>query len=310
LIGAPFLSIVIVNWNGAEQLGRCLVALREDLAAGRHTDVEVVVVDNGSRDDSLSVVRRILPDARSVELSRNHGFAGGANQGIAGATGEWVATLNNDVRVEIGWVAAMRQAAADCVLECGILQPCMLRTDRPSRIDSTGVVLGRGGSVEDRDRGERSCDSSAAGEVFCPSAGAAWYRRRMLDEVAPDGNVFDPGYFLYFEDVDLGWRCRLAGWSAAYVPEAVVLHELHGSAHAQAADFVKRQCAGNRIRTVLGNGSARYVAGATPRLLLDAGQHAPSDIGRSIRAGLAARSALPPASRRARHRVESAWFTQ
>lgn len=112
MIGAPFLSIVIVNWNGAEQLGRCLVALREDLAAGRHTDVEVVVVDNGSRDDSLSVVRRILPDARSVELSRNHGFAGGANQGFAGATGEWVATLNNDVRVEIGWVAAMRDPPA------------------------------------------------------------------------------------------------------------------------------------------------------------------------------------------------------
>ena len=61
----------------------------------------------------------------------------------------------------------------------------------------------------------------------------------MLDEVAPEGNVFDPGYFMYFEDVDLGWRCRLGGWSATYVPDAIVLHELHGSAEAQAANFVK-----------------------------------------------------------------------
>jgi len=191
----------------------------------------------------------------------------------------------------------------------------MLRADRPSRIDTTGVVLRWGGWIEDRHRNKKSCELSAEGEVFCPSAAAAWYRRRMLDEVALSGNVFDPDYFMYFEDVDLGWRCRLAGWSATYVSDAVALHELHGSAEAHAAGFVKRQCARNRIRAVLGNGSARYVVGAVPRLgrdmgwlFVDSGYHAVVDIGRSIRAGVAARRALPPASRRARHGVESKWF--
>ncbi len=134
MIENPFLSIVIVNWNQAERLGRCLEALRNDLATGQHDDVEVIVVDNGSQDDSLELAGRILPDARLVALSRNGGFSVGANAGIAVAKGAWVATLNNDVRVEVGWTAAMRRSAAECEPGCGMLQPCMLRADRPSRI--------------------------------------------------------------------------------------------------------------------------------------------------------------------------------
>jgi GT2 family glycosyltransferase len=313
---APFLSIVIVNWNAAERLRRCIVALSADIRSGAHEDVEIVVVDNGSRDVSLAEVCKALPEAILIELPRNFGFAGACNVGIESASGEWVATLNNDVRVEAGWIAAMRRAAAECGSACGMLQSCILGADRPSRIDSTGVVVKRGGEIHDRDRDHTAQESSPAGEVFCVSAGAAWYRRRMLDEVSPDGRVFDPDYFMYFEDVDLGWRCRLAGWSARYVPDAVVLHELHGSACGHEAGFVKRHCARNRIRTVLGNGSARFIAGAIPRLardivwlLADTGHRAVVDVARAIRAGLASRRALPLASRRARSRVEAAWFT-
>jgi GT2 family glycosyltransferase len=86
----------------------------------------------------------------------------------------------------------------------------------------------------------------------------------MLEQVAPD-------YFMDFEDIDLGWRCRLAGWSPGYVPEAIVLHELHGSVAAHPDGFVKRQCTRNRIRLVLGNGSARYLVGAVFRLVKDMG---------------------------------------
>ena len=196
-----------------------------------------------------------------------------------------------------------------------MLQPCMLRQDSADRVDTTGVVVRRGGEIEDRDRGKALHEASPAGEVFCVSAGASWYRRSMLDAVAPDGRVFDPDYFMYFEDVDLGWRCRLAGWSAEYVADAAVLHELHGSAEAHADGFVKRQCTRNRIRTVLANGSARYVVGAVFRLAKDVGwlivntrQSAVGDIGRALRAGIAARRALPVASRRARLSVEATWF--
>jgi GT2 family glycosyltransferase len=266
-------------------------------------------------DDGLATVRSIMPEAIFLPLPENLGFAGGANAGIALASGKWIATLNNDVQVEPGWLAVMRKAAADASSSCGMLQPCILSSGGRGRVDTTGVVMLRGGGIEDRDRGKIPRDSSPAGEVFCVSAGAAWYRRDMLDAVAPRGDYFDPDYFMYYEDVDLGWRCRLAGWSAAYVPAARVLHDLHGSSDLQPNGFVKRQCTRNRIRTIIGNGSVRYIAGAVPRIAKDIGwllvaerHRAVSEIGRAIRTGFRARRALPNASRRARGRVESTWF--
>lgn len=311
----PFLSVVVVNWNGGERLGRCLAALRKDLESGSQEDVQVVIVDNGSKDDSLAVVRREMPSAEWVGLARNQGFASGVNQGIAVAGGKWIATLNNDVCVAAGWLAEMRQATMDCEAKCGMLQPCVMRADETLCIDTTGVYVGQGGVIEDRHRDERRDDVIAATEVFCPSASAAWYRRRMLNEMARDGNAFDPAYFMYYEDVDLGWRCRLAGWSAFYVHGAVSYHEGHASARFQAEDFVKRQCALNRMRVVLANGSARYLIRSIPRLVMDmawllrdAGPRAVAKIGQAIWDGLSARRTLPPASREARRRVESIWF--
>ncbi len=307
---APFLSIVIVHWKGEARLHRCLTALREDIQGDAHEAVEVIVVDNASQnasqnalkdasnDDVRAMVRSVLPEAILLPLPENLGFAGGANAGIALASGQWIATLNDDVQVERGWLAVLRKAAANASPSCGMLQPCILRSGGQGRVDTTGVLMLRGGGIEDRDRGKTPRDSSPAGEVFCASAAAAWYRRDMLDEVAPGGDYFDPDYFMYYEDVDLGWRCRLAGWSAAYVPAAKVLHDLHGSADLQPSDFVKRQCTRNRIRTILGNGSVCYVAGAVPRiakdigwLLVDERHRALSEIGRAIRTGFRARRA-------------------
>lgn len=316
---APFLSIVIVHWDGEARLHRCLTALREEIRGGSHEAVEVIVVDNGwgssPNDDRLSAVRSIIPDAIFLPLPENLGFAGGANAGITLASGEWVGTLNDDVQVESGWLAIMLKGAADASSSCGMLQPCILHSGGRGRVDTTGVLMLRGGGIEDRDRGKDPSDSSRGGEVFCVSAGAAFYRRDMLDAVAPRGDYFHPDYFMYYEDVDLGWRCRLAGWSAAYVPAATVRHDLHGSSDLQPSGFVKRQCTSNRIRTILGNGSVCYVARALPRIAKDIGwlladerHRAVSEVGRAIRTGLRARRVLPQASRLARGRIESTWF--
>ena len=113
-----FLSIVIVNWNGSEHLRLCLLAIQEDLGNGANSDVQVVVVDNGSRDDSISQARRTMPSAKVVELSTNEGFAAAVNKGIEFAEGEWVALLNNDACVEVGWLDAMRRVAIDAPSGC------------------------------------------------------------------------------------------------------------------------------------------------------------------------------------------------
>jgi GT2 family glycosyltransferase len=310
-----FLSIVIVNWNGADHVRRCLGAIQEDLSNGAGADVQVVVVDNGSRDDSISQVRRTMPSAKVVELSANEGFAAAANRGIAVAEGEWVALLNNDARVEVGWVNSMRRVAIDSPSCCGMLQSCVVRDDDSSRIDTTGVVVAHGGGIEDRHRNENLEEAKAARAIFCVSASAAWYRRRMLDEVAPDRRPFDPGYFMYYEDVDLGWRCRLSGWTAEYVQGAVVRHVGQGSAQLQTPDFVKRQCVQNRLRVILANASCRFVVGSVPRLFRDiswlvgdSGRGALLQIGRAVRDGLSARRRLPRRSRLARRQIEVDWF--
>ncbi len=116
-----FLSIVIVNWNGSEHLRLCLLAIQEDLGNGANRDVQVVVVDNGSRDDSISQARRTMPSAKVVELSTNEGFAAAVNKGIEFAEGEWVALLNNDACVDVGWLDAMRRVAIDAPSGCGRL---------------------------------------------------------------------------------------------------------------------------------------------------------------------------------------------
>jgi len=310
-----FLSIVIVNWNGSEHLRLCLLAIQEDLGDGANSDVQVVVVDNGSRDDSILQARRTMPSAKVVELSTNEGFAAAVNKGIEFAEGEWVALLNNDACVGVGWLDAMRRVAIAAPSACGMLQSCVVRTDDPSRIDTTGVVVAHGGGIEDRHRNQNLNEAKAAREVFCVSASAAWYRHGMLDEVAGDRRPFDPGYFMYYEDVDFGWRCRLAGWTAEYVQSAVVRHVGHGSAELQTTHFVKRQCVQNRMRVILGNASFRFVIGAVPRLLRDvgwlvgdSGRAALPKIGRAVRDGLSARRRLPQRSRRARRQTEMEWF--
>lgn len=316
------LSIVIVHWRDRERLRRGLLALAAALerpvtavGGARASEVEVVVVDNASAEGVQDLVRTVIPRARTLRLETNRGFAGGANAGIAATRGDWVATLNDDVRVEPDWLETMTRAAAEADARCGMLQSRMLTEEASPRVDSTGVVVTRGGDIRDRDRGDPAEDLRPAGEVFCPSAGAALYRRAMLQAIARAEGVFDPDYFLYFEDVDLGWRARLAGWTGRYVPEAIVRHAGQGSAAGHGQGFVRRQGASNRVRVLVANGSATCLLRAAPRLIRDLvwltchqGPRAWGAWGRALRGGLAARRALPAEARARRAAVEAEWL--
>jgi len=316
----PMVSLVIVHWQGKERLLRCLDALRHDAGrseAGRDR-IEVVLVANGPEakanlDDPAVVAT--WPERTLVWLEANRGFAAGANAGIARARGRWISTLNDDTEVESGFLETLLAAAEAADPRCGMLQPCMVEAEGSNRIDSTGIAIRRGASIEDRDRGQLRGDEAGGREVFCASAGAAWYRREMLEDIARRGEVFDPDYYMYFEDVDLGWRSRLAGWQAVYVPEAIVRHGRHASASAKPPGFVRSQCMQNRLRVVLANGSKRFVVAALPRLakdvgglVLDRGWRGGCDAVRSVSSGLAARRVASPAERAARASVEREWF--
>ncbi|HUM81578.1 MAG TPA: glycosyltransferase family 2 protein [Methanothrix sp.] len=213
------ISVVVLNYNGRGYLKRCLDSLSEQT---RH-DFEVIVVDNASSDGSAEYLRDEFPWVRRVVNEENLGFAGGTNSGIRAARGDFVLTLNNDTWADKDFVARLAEPMDD--MSVGMCASKMIYPD--GRINSTGICISRSGAAWDRggfEKDEGQYDQSE--EVFGPCAGAALYRKRMLDEIG----LFDEDFFLYMEDVDLAFRARLAGWRCIYVPEAIVHHLQGGTA--------------------------------------------------------------------------------
>jgi len=255
------LSVVIVNWNSCGDLRECLASL----AAQTHTDLEVIVVDNGSADDSVAMMTREFPAVRQVVAGENLGFAEGCNRGIAAATGPWIATLNNDTVADARWAAAMAAAATAAPAECGMLQSLLLFRNRPDVVNSAGIDLDvKGGGVDRWTERPRPPAGSGLEEIFCPTAGAAAYRRAMLDAIRLGDSWFDPAHFMYSEDLDLGWRARLAGWTAYYVPNAVVYHTWHGSVERHGSSWLEVTAGINRMRTLIKNASLPFLFATTP----------------------------------------------
>ncbi len=217
------LSVVIVNWNGERFLRACLGSI---FAQGR-ADVEVIVVDNGSTDGSVELIRGEFPEVRTIVNTENTGFAAANNQGIEAARGRYVLTLNNDTELAPRFFDTLMDAAESSDKEVGMWAVKILSLEDKSEIDSVGgLLIYPDGLAKGRGRLERDTGQyDAPGEALIPSACAGLYRKEMLDEVGK----FDADFFAYCEDTDLGLRARLAGWRARSVPGAVVFHHYSGT---------------------------------------------------------------------------------
>lgn len=235
----PLVSVVIVNWNGAKHLSECLASLRAQTIGH---EMEVVVVDNGSKDDSVEILRRHGDFVRLLPNAINVGFAAGSNQGIDASDSEFVALLNNDTVVEPTWleelVRAIRAApdVGSCASKVLSYYDHAVFDNAGHAAFADGLTRGRGRLERDRGQYDRAED------VFCFSGCAALLRRRMLDDVG----TFDESFFAYCEDADLGFRARLRGWRCRYVPTAVVYHKFSASSEAFSA-FKALQVERNRL---------------------------------------------------------------
>lgn len=309
-MGDTGISVIVVNWNGRDDVVACLASLRQQT----DPDFETILVDNGSSDDSVACARREFPDLRVLETGANLGFAEACNRGIELSDRAWIAVLNNDTVADPHWIEELRTAADSCSAEVGMIQARIMDRAVPDEVSSTGVVISAGGEFNDRGCGSKWDGRDRVEEIFCASAGAALYRRAMLDAVRLPTGVLDRGFGLYFEDVDLGWRCRLAGWSALLAPRAVVLHTRHGSSKRRGERFVEMQCRRNRIATLLKNASPALLFRTLPGTLRDAlvllarrGPAGASDYLRSIRHGLAQRRAVAALRSVSQRDLERRW---
>lgn len=212
--------MVIPNRNGRRWLVGCLDAVAaQSLAAA-----ETIVVDNGSQDGSLELLRERYPHVRVERLPRNLGFAVAANRGIAAASAEAVALVNTDVVLAPDWLQRAVAALAADPLAAAVATKMVDLAD-PGLIYDAGDVLRRDGVCEQRGRFRRDDGRfDAPGEVFAACAGAAVYRRAAVLSV----RGFDERLVAYLEDVELGLRLRLAGWRCRYEP-AVARHAGGGS---------------------------------------------------------------------------------
>ena len=237
----PKTSVVVVNFNGEVLLRRNL----PHVASQDCGDFEIIVVDNGSTDGSLSLLEDQFPTVRVLKLKTNMGFAAGVNHAIERSDSEYVATLNNDAQPNVDWLSNLVRKA-DKSHDFGMFASQMVFEHEPETINSSGISLDLLGIAWDRKLGERV--NHISGEIFGPSAGAALYRRSLFEDIG----VFDESFFAYLEDVDLAWRARLAGWRCWYVAESIVRHE-HSATSIEGSSFKSFHLGRNKIWSILKN---------------------------------------------------------
>jgi hypothetical protein len=219
-------SVIIINYNGEGLTLGCLKAL----AGQTLKDFEVVIVDNGSIDNSPYEIQMFLKESplasitKLVPLDRNFGFAGGNIQGLKHAhNSEYIALLNNDTEPENNWLKHL-VSAMDSEPMVGICASKLI-VYGTNIIDSAGDGFSTCLKGFKRGEGENAALYSKKEYVFGACAGAALYRRKMIDEIG----FLDEDFFLIHEDTDLNLRAQLHGWKVLYAPEAIVFHKVRSS---------------------------------------------------------------------------------
>jgi GT2 family glycosyltransferase len=227
------IDIIIPTFNGRQHLPTCLDALRQQT----RRDFRVLVVDDGSTDDTLALLARDYPEAHVLALPCNQGFIAAANAGIAATHGEFVVLLNNDTEATPRWLEYL-VGALERWPQYDFAASKLMLFDRRDHIHSAGDFYRANGvpgsrGVWQRDRGQ----FDAVQEVWGPCAGAAAYRRTALAALAAHGRVFDEDLVMYCEDVDLNLRARRHGFRTVFVPQAVVYHRLSATGGGALASY-------------------------------------------------------------------------
>lgn len=212
----PKVSIIIVNYNTLHQLKRCLPSLQRL----SYRNYEVIIVDNASIDGSADFVEQNFPQFRVIRSNENLGYTGGNNVGFKCASGEYIAVLNPDTKMEPDWLFRLvvaLEANPNAGLACGKL----LFMNDPAQINSCGLDITFTGLSFLRGLGEPAGRYGQPETVFGVAGSAFLIRRRVFEDL--DG--FDELLFTYYDDTDLSLRANITGYTCIYAPEAVGYHE-------------------------------------------------------------------------------------
>ena len=234
----PEISVVVVTYGSGRTLPECLAALE----AQTFKDFELILVDNAAIDDAAREAAKADPKIRLIENADNLGFAAAVNQGARAASGRWLALLNPDAYADPAWLAELLSATG-AHPDVFAFASRQLMADDSGRLDGLGDVMAAAGFPFRGGYGRKDPGPVAAGEVFSPCGGAMLIDRALFLGLGG----LDERLFCYCEDVDLGYRLRLAGQRTRVVPTAVVRHVGGTSSGGPRSDFAVFHGTRNRL---------------------------------------------------------------
>lgn len=227
----PKVSVGLVALNGAKYLPACITSVQQQT----HPSIELLVIDNGSTDNTAAIMKRDFPEIRFIQNSANLGFAGGHNQAIRETSGEYYLALNQDVVLEPEYVSSLVKTITRNP-HIGAVQGKIKQLTwnrKTNMIDSLGLKLYRSGQVVNIAENEYDHGQFESGrEIFGVAGTLPLYRRAALNDIIVSSptalagkEYFDETFFAYKEDIDLAFRLQIRRWHSFYVPQAVAYHE-------------------------------------------------------------------------------------
>ena len=206
-------TAIIVNWNDKDVIVECIQSILDQ----NRNKIDIIISDNGSKDDSVEFIRKRFPSIKIIENGENLGFGSAINRGLGLAKGDYLLFLNSDLKLHskcVGELAKVLESDSNV----GGTIPKILHIDQQNTINSLGVLINYTGIaypnlLGQKDPGYQEPFESACGGIFM-------LKREVYETVGG----FDEDLFLYHEDHDLSWRIRLAGWHLKVIPQAIMYH--------------------------------------------------------------------------------------
>src|SRR3989338_5887683 len=221
-------SVIVVTCGKLDYLSRCLDSIKKQ----SYKNLEASVINNTYNQELEKVIADIYPESSLYSNFQNPYYCPALNLGISKSRGEFVLCLNDDVIMDEGFIEnALRGFSVN--KKIGMVGGKLLRSNRKT-IDSAGLFLSRWRTAEERGYGLRDRGQFEKEEyVFGVNGAAAFYRKKMLDEIKLGSEYFDSDFHIFYEDLDVAWRAQNSGWRGYYIPSAVAYHIRGGTVRRQ-----------------------------------------------------------------------------
>lgn len=256
-------TIVIPNYNGSKYIQACL----ESLYGGTTKEIEVVVVDNASTDGSMELVRDQFPQVRLIANKQNTGFSHAVNQGIRASATPYVILLNNDTRADFSFVHELEKVMDnDMDKKLFSASAKLISLYDKDKVDDAGDYYCALGWAFARGKGKAPARYEKDCDIFAACAGAAIYRRELLEETKV--GLFDEEHFAYFEDIDIGYRAKIYGYRNKFAANSIVYHAGSAASGSRYNTFKTKLASRNSVYLIYKNMPALQILLNLPFLVM------------------------------------------